>query len=339
MATAVEHLSLPKPPLRKRFSAHSLRSLIAPLNHSSISLPSFPTTHATDAAEFPVPSIPLLHLSTHTRKRSLLSLRSSRSSQPQSAKFVTDLPNELLVQVVAYLDLSALFALYNVSRHFRSLAVLPLVRTLEPTKVRLWFHQEGLRRTFVEFRCRAYDAPRERLIFECTGGSACLFKTGVGLGKPQLDDVTLIAGPTVTCPLKAASENYLDTQCPLRVKHAGAKELDGQRHSFGTRYPWTFKYTVEYVRGTVKVSADPARAAEGKHRLLRPGVFECSPNFLDPKRGAMNVAVRWCAEKFGEAGTITQWVRNRGKKWSRGKSVKQAESGLLEESLDVPIAV
>lgn len=337
--------------LRKRISKQSLRSLITLPNFSSISLPNYPTTgpspdipsnwHANHQRNVSEPLNPKRrrNRSSSSPNRVFISYFYTHAHYPATATSLLELPNELLIQCLSYLDIPSLFALYNVSSRLRQLTEAQLSCALESTILRLWFHQDGLRRTCIDYWVREFDPVSARLVFVCSPSTTCVFKSGTS--RPQLDEVIVLSGPTAT--EKNAADNYLDMQCPLKIKKDGQGDVDGLRRSFGSTYPWRFRYVVEYVRANEKASM----AAETKHRFVKPGIFECSLNFLDPKRGRKSLAVRWYASKFGETGSVTQWVKNQGKRWLRGvrpvayrhDEFRQVEEGFNSISFAVPVSV
>ncbi|KAF9979276.1 Metaxin-3 [Actinomortierella ambigua] len=110
--------------------------------------------------------------------------------------------------------------------------------------------------------------------------------------------------------------NFLDKACPLRAKRSGIATLDGTQHSFGKDYPWRLYYQIDakplpaasetklqfHTGGLLLNPEDNQNVRQtipsGGARFIRVVRFECSMNFLDPRRASRNVVGRWIAHKL-----------------------------------------
>ncbi|KAG0269497.1 hypothetical protein DFQ27_003184 [Actinomortierella ambigua] len=125
-----------------------------------------------------------------------------------------------------------------------------------------------------------------------------------------------------------SGSNLLDKACPLRAKRRGIATLDGTQHSFGKDYPWRLYYQIDpeplpatsetklhFREGGLLLNPEGDRNAQqtipsGGARYIRVVRFECSMNFLNPRRASRNVVGRWivhklqrCLRMFGATGS------------------------------------
>ncbi|KAG0236409.1 hypothetical protein BGW42_003567 [Actinomortierella wolfii] len=124
-----------------------------------------------------------------------------------------------------------------------------------------------------------------------------------------------------------SGSNFLDKACPLRAKKSGIAMLDGTRYSFGKDYPWRLYYQIDreplpaasqsrfhfHKEGLLLDPKDDQNVCRsitsGGARYIRAVRFECSINFLNPRRASRNVVGRWiehklqqCLRVFGSTG-------------------------------------
>ncbi|KAG0305186.1 hypothetical protein BGZ98_004482, partial [Dissophora globulifera] len=120
------------------------------------------------------------------------------------------------------------------------------------------------------------------------------------------------------------SLDYLDRVCPLHIKRTGTQLLSGAQHSFGQNYPWALHYVIEDGKScspetdgsnSNNSSDDDATHQRGHPRNARRGSrfmhavkFECSINFLDPRRASRSLFRRWLEGKMSQ---LLQMVRTR----------------------------
>ncbi|KAG0370007.1 hypothetical protein BC939DRAFT_443162 [Gamsiella multidivaricata] len=125
-----------------------------------------------------------------------------------------------------------------------------------------------------------------------------------------------------------ASLNYLDRVCPLSIKRHGSQILRGAQHSFGRNYHWALHYSIDDQNSKlVKSSRSNNNSFSRDHRSLSASTmndvtktytrgnrhvhairFECSINFLDPRRASRSVLRRWLEGKMSQ---LLQIVRMR----------------------------
>ncbi|KAG0347968.1 hypothetical protein BG004_006446 [Podila humilis] len=127
------------------------------------------------------------------------------------------------------------------------------------------------------------------------------------------------------------NKNFFDKTSPMQIRKSGMRRVDGARYSFSQNYPWCLDYQVGtemldpasvassstkkimsierfYHDGATGHSgAEEEGRSSGGHgsgpRYLRMMQFECSMNFLDPKRATRNIVGRWLE------GKVQQWKR------------------------------
>ncbi|KAF8965013.1 hypothetical protein BGZ46_000664 [Entomortierella lignicola] len=102
--------------------------------------------------------------------------------------------------------------------------------------------------------------------------------------------------------------NYLDRVCALNIKQTGSRLLSGAKHSFGQNYPWALHYIIENTIAEGGPLMSRRRSNSSHVRYVQANQFECSINFLDPRRASQSLFRRWIEGKMGQ---LLQIVKSR----------------------------